>query len=119
MPNGQYQTCIEACMQCAVACERCCDAPRPGPGVSDPSECMRLDCAQVCRVAATLMSRGSSFVREVCRVCATICQACADEYAQHDHESCQHCAEACRRCAEECSRTAAVIAHPEGRRRED
>ena len=76
------------------------------------ARCIQLDmdCAQICRLAAALMSRGSQFAEDLCRVCAEVCEACADECSQHEHDHCQRCAEACRRCAEECRRMSGVAA---------
>jgi hypothetical protein len=73
------------------------------------ANCIRLDrdCADACRVAATLMSRGSQFAQQLCALCAAICDACAKECERHEAEHCRRCASACRRCAEECRRMAA------------
>ncbi len=61
-----------------------------------------LDCADLCRTAASLMARGSAFAGEFCQLCATVCDACAAECGKHDMDHCQQCAAACRRCAEAC-----------------
>lgn len=61
-----------------------------------------IDCAEICRMAAAFMSRGSEHAMELCRLCADVCQACGDECAKHKHEHCQECARACYACAEEC-----------------
>lgn len=71
--------------------------------------CIELDrdCADFCRFAAQLMSRGSESAGDICALCAEVCQACGEECAKHDSmEHCRECAEACRRCAEECRETA-------------
>jgi hypothetical protein len=67
--------------------------------------CIQLDhdCAAMCRLAAEMMSRGSEFAREICALCASICQACAEECSKHSGmEHCKECADRCFRCAEEC-----------------
>jgi hypothetical protein len=68
------------------------------------AECVRLDrdCADICRLAAGFMARGSKFAPAVCRVCADICEACGKECAKHQAAHCQQCAEACMKCAEDC-----------------
>jgi hypothetical protein len=67
-----------------------------------------MDCAEICRVAAAYMSRGSELAQTICEACADVCEACAQECARHTKmEHCRQCAEACRRCAEECRRIAA------------
>lgn len=63
-----------------------------------------IDCAQICRTAASYMARGSEFSSEICKVCADVCDACADECSKHQMGHCQECAQACRRCADECRR---------------
>jgi hypothetical protein len=68
------------------------------------AECIRLDkdCAEICWLAAAYMSRGSQFLRDICRICAEICEACGAECRKHQAEHCQRCAEACEQCAQEC-----------------
>lgn len=100
----RWDNCIEACRDCAIECERCTDACLDEKDVTAKSRCIKLnrDCVAACMLAIRLMTSGSSFAEEFCRVCAEICQACADECAKHDTEHCKRCAEVCRRCAEEC-----------------
>jgi hypothetical protein len=79
--------------------------------VKSMADCIRLEieCAEICRTAASFMSRGSRFAHDVCRVCAEICEACGaecDKFGDMDH--CRRCAEACHQCAEECRHMAAV-----------
>ena len=76
------------------------------------ARCIQLDmdCAQICRLAAAYMSRGSELSATICEVCAEVCDACAEECEKHDMEHCRQCAQACRRSAEECRRM--VSAHP-------
>ena len=74
------------------------------------AKCIELDmqCAAICRSAAELMSLGSQYSRDLCRLCAEICRACGEECAKHEADHCQKCAEECRRCAEECERMASA-----------
>ncbi len=99
-----YQACIEACDACALACETCAAACLREADPKPMARCIAfdMDCADLCRLASTLMARGSEYARDVCRICASVCEACADECARHDTDHCQRCAEACRRCAHEC-----------------
>jgi hypothetical protein len=66
-----------------------------------------MDCAQICRLAAAYMARGSENAAELCRVCAQICRTCAEECKNHSADHCQHCAETCLACAEQCEKMAA------------
>ncbi|WP_415807187.1 four-helix bundle copper-binding protein [Bordetella muralis] len=72
------------------------------------ARCIKLDmdCAQICRLSASYMARGSEFAQALCRLCAEVCQSCADECANHQMDHCQRCAQACRQCADECRRMA-------------
>lgn len=108
MSHSPFQTCIDACQACASACEHCAGACLQEDDVKMMARCIALDmdCAQICRMAAAYMARGSQFAGAVCRLCAEICQACGDECAKHQHDHCQQCARACHRCAEECRRMA-------------
>src|SRR3954467_7276707 len=102
--TNQYADSIKACQDGAAQCERCATACLREPDVKMMVECIRLDrdCADICRLAAALMSRDSRFARELCELCARICEACGNECARHQAEHCQRCAEACRECSEAC-----------------
>jgi hypothetical protein len=63
-----------------------------------------IDCAQLCRLAAGAMARGSEVSALICNACAAICDMCAEECGKHQMQHCQDCANACRRCATECRR---------------
>lgn len=106
MAHEQFQSCIEACYACAQACDHCASSCLTEQDVKSMADCIRLDidCAEICRLAAGYMARGSDMVTEICRLCADICDACADECEQHPMQHCQDCAKACRRCAGECRR---------------
>lgn len=99
-----YQACIEACDACALACDTCAAACLREPDPKAMARCIAfdMDCTDLCRLASALMARGSEYARDVCRICATVCEACADECSKHAMDHCQRCAEACRRCAHEC-----------------
>ena len=109
MAHQQYQACIEACIRCATECESCADACLDEKDVKALAACIRLDrdCATICRAAAGLMSRGSQFSADLCRVCEA-CQAECQKHATMAH--CKSCAEACKRCAAECTKMAGVAA---------
>ena len=113
MGHQKYQSCIEACVRCAAECESCADACLDEKDVKALAACIRLDrdCATICRAAAGLMSRGSQFADDLCRVCAEVCEACEAECQKHAAMAhCKRCAEACKRCAAECSKMAGVPA---------
>jgi hypothetical protein len=109
MAYQDFQECIDACNACAAACDNCSAACLAEEDVKMMARCIALDidCAQICRLAAGFMARGSEFAAALCRQCADICQACGDECGKHQMEHCQQCAAACRRCADACRAMAA------------
>lgn len=108
--NGEEALrCIKACAVCAQTCTVCADACLSEDDVQALVTCIRLnlDCADVCDVTGTLMTRPSHrdapALRAQLQACIEICRACADECAQHSGmEHCRICAEACRECAQAC-----------------
>lgn len=109
MTNSMFESCIQACSNCAIVCETCASAFLREDDVKMMARCIELDrdCADICYMAATLMARESEYAKQFCALCATICRACGEECAKHEAQHCQACAEACMRCAEECERMAA------------
>lgn len=110
MAQHQYQSCIEACNLCADACDYCASACLQEQDINAMARCIALDmdCAQICRMAASCMARDSEFASTICQICANVCEACGDECAKHQAAHCQECAQACRRCADECRRMAGM-----------
>ena len=110
MAHHQHHSCIDACNACANACDHCSTACLKEPDVKEMAECIRLDmdCAAICRLAASYMARGSDFAKQLCSLCADICEACGKECARHQHPHCQECAKACQQCADECRRMASA-----------
>ena len=110
MVPDRYQSCIVACDAWADDCDYCASACLQEDDVEMMVECIRLDldCAAICRLAASYMSRDSGYAERLCALCADICDACAAECARHPQAHCQACAQACRRCAGECRRMAGM-----------
>lgn len=108
MAHQEFDACISACNDCADACDHCATACLQEPNVKDMARCIQLDidCAAICRLAASYMARGSEFAHYICELCAKICDECAEECARHDMDHCQQCAEACKRCAQACRQMA-------------
>jgi Domain of Unknown Function (DUF326) len=108
MAERRYAACIEACNACADACDYCAAACLAEEDPKPMARCIALDmdCAALCRLAASSMARDSENAQAICGLCAEICEACGGECATHDMDHCKACAEACRRCADECRRMA-------------
>ncbi|TRO40980.1 four-helix bundle copper-binding protein [Pseudomonas sp. ALS1131] len=90
-----YSSCANACEQCASACLREKDAGH--------YRCIELcrDCADLCRLTATLMLRDSPYVAVASQLCRIACLACAEECIQHTSQHCHECAHACQQCADD------------------
>lgn len=108
MAHTQYATCIEACNACADECDHCATACLKEADPKPMARCMALDidCAAICRLAASFMARDSELAGQICGFCAEACDACGAECGKHNMQHCKECAEACRRCADECRRMA-------------
>lgn len=108
MPHADLESCIQACNDCADACDHCAASCLQEPNPKPMARCIALDidCAAICRLAASYMARGSELWTAICEVCADVCDACGTECEKHEMAHCKECAEACRRCAEECRRMA-------------
>ena len=102
--------CVVQCYAAAEACTVCADSCLAEASVQALRQCIRrdLDCADICRMVATIASRRTgdnlSVLRSVLEACAIACTVCAEECEQHGgmHDHCRICAEACRACAESC-----------------
>lgn len=106
MPHEKNQELIQELYNCATTCDHCATACLEEPDVQQLTRCIKLDqdCADICRLTATLLSRASEHGHHLLRECAEICEACARECDKHAHmEHCRQCAEVCHRCAEACS----------------
>ena len=104
MLNQQFQAAIDACNDCADACDLCVASCLQESDVGMMARCISLDidCAQICRMTAGFLARQSELLDILCETCAEICEACGDECERHESQHCKDCADACRRCAEEC-----------------
>ena len=117
-PHQQFMSCIEACNHCAVECDHCASHCLDEKDIKALARCIALDldCAQMCRTAASMMSRGSELYADICQACAEVCDACGDECDKFQAlEHCRTCAAACRKCADECRRMAGAVMAGKGR----
>jgi hypothetical protein len=69
-------------------CNHCASSCTQEEDVKMMAACIQLDmeCSAICYAAAQLMSLGSNKAKDVCRICAEICQACANECSKHESE---------------------------------
>ena len=87
MPHEQFKSCIDACFACAEACDHCAASCLQEKDVKAMARCIALDidCAEICRLAAGYMSRGSECARDLCALCAQVCETCGEECAGESH----------------------------------
>jgi hypothetical protein len=105
MSHEQNGELMDALAKCAAECNHCATACLDEQDVKMLSRCIKLDidCAEICKLAASYVARGSEHVQHILNECAEICEACGEECDKHSHmEHCKRCAEECRRCAEVC-----------------
>jgi hypothetical protein len=95
---------IQAASDCAAACDLCASSCIRDEHAEKLRECIRLDldCADLCRLVASLAARDSGFVTRIAHDLAEVCDACATECSKHEQSHTQQCALACHRCATAC-----------------
>ena len=66
--SKHLKTCIDACNKCVTACEHCAASCLREPDINMMVRCIELDrdCADMCRLAVQLMSRGSAYAARFC-----------------------------------------------------
>ena len=105
MLDSGFETVIQSCNTCAVACTKCAIECLNEDRIIELKRCIQLDlaCAAICRACVEQMSMGSEFSASVCNICVDLCNACAEEcekFLEMDH--CRECANECRNCAVQC-----------------
>ncbi|MGW5398053.1 four-helix bundle copper-binding protein [Streptomyces sp. NPDC003952] len=108
--------CIEACLLCGQACTVCADACLAEVG-DDLTPCITaaMDCADLCAVTSTVLSRRTSsdgvLRRGLLQACTTACSQCADRCVAQakDHLHCLVCAERCRDAQHACRELSSVL----------
>jgi hypothetical protein len=110
------QACAEACSDCQRACDMCTThcirLLKDGKEAHIKSAMTCQDCADICAVAASIVSRSGPFSVTICEACADACAACAKQCeAFPDDEHMKECAEECRKCEKACREMIAHAAH--------
>ena len=101
----KYQICIDACTKCAQACTECKVACLKEPDVKNRLKCIGIlsECACLCKESASFMAMDAKYAKDLCRLCATVCEDCANECGMFKEDHCIKCAKECRSCADECT----------------
>lgn len=105
MATNKYQKCIDTCNRCAQACYECLKACLNEPDVQARRNCisMLLECATICNQASAFMAMDAQHSKELCKLCATICEKCANDCRMFKDDHCTKCADECANCARECN----------------
>ena len=117
LDRSKLAAAIDALIACSEACTACADACLSEEMVAELRKCIRtnLDCADICGVAARVLSRHTGYDANISRAllqaCVVACRSCADECGQHAemHEHCRICADACRACEQACQELLAAM----------
>lgn len=99
--------CSKACAACQVECDfcyaHCKKLVLEGRKEHAPTMQHCIDCADCCKLAASLTARLSPLSVEACDCCAKCCDKCAAECDKHkDDPQTAQCAKSCRECAKAC-----------------
>ena len=105
--HGHFESCAKACADCQLQCDSCFHhcATLVADGKKDHAKTMHtcVDCADCCKLAATLTARHSSFAVPACECCAKCCEECAAACEKfHNDKHMADCAKSCRDCAKAC-----------------
>jgi hypothetical protein len=101
-----HESCYEACSSCAKSCDmtfhHCVRMLAEGKKEHARALHMVADCAEFCKLSATMIARHSPLMVQSCASCAEACKACAAACSKFDSEEMKACAEACKKCEESC-----------------
>jgi triphosphoribosyl-dephospho-CoA synthetase len=102
------QPCINACIICAKACNKCFKECLEKDNINELKEALSIlvDCAEICYVTAVYMSKDDTFSEELSSSCAELCEKCASICERYEYLSCQDTVAACKQCAEACKELA-------------
>jgi triphosphoribosyl-dephospho-CoA synthetase len=105
---ANLQPCINACIICAKACNKCFKECLEKDNLNELKEALSIlvDCAEICYVTAVYMSKDNTFSEELSNSCAELCEKCASICERYEDLSCQDTVAACKRCAEVCKELA-------------
>ncbi|HJZ53733.1 MAG TPA: four-helix bundle copper-binding protein [Gemmataceae bacterium] len=105
--HAHFMQCAKVCADCQLTCDMCfvhCKALlAEGKKEHEVTAQVCADCAECCKLAATLSARMSPLAVEACDCCAKCCDKCAAECDKHQADPrMKECAQKCRECAKVC-----------------
>ena len=104
------ESCMSACLECALACEKCITSCLRG---DEPARTVGLittarTCIDVCSLTAKLLAQESEFAVEYAALCAEVCHTLREDcLKQMKSDECQKCCEMTLRCEQTCQQVAA------------
>ena len=111
-----FETCAKACADCQIHCDSCFQhcADLLAKGDKNHIKTMHacVDCAECCKLAATLSARHSPYAAAACECCAKCnddCAAACEKFPADKHMA--MCAKACRDGAKACREMIKHVAH--------
>lgn len=107
--NAMARTAIDSMMKCHQMCEEQMMAclQRGGEHAQQAHMMLMMDCADMCRMTADMMMRGSEMAAKMCEMCADLCMRNAENCERMGDAE---CAAMCRECAEACRKMAGSMA---------
>ena len=105
--SAHMVACSKICASCQTECDFCFAHCKRLvlEGRKEHAAAMELcvDCADCCKLSATLTARLSPLSMDACECCAKCCEKCAAECEKHnDDKQMMQCAKSCRDCAKSC-----------------
>ena len=105
--DDHFSACAKACGECQLHCDACFHhcATLLAAGKKEHEKTMHacVDCAECCKLAATLSARNSPFAKAACECCAKCNDECATACEKFpDDKHMAMCAKSCRDCAKAC-----------------
>lgn len=111
-----FAACAKACADCQQQCDMCFHhcASLLAEGKKEHATTMNtcVDCAECCKLAATLSARNSPFAAAACECCAKCndeCAAACEKFPDDKHMA--MCAKSCRDCGKACREMIKHLAH--------
>jgi hypothetical protein len=106
-PPVVYMTCARACADCQLRCDscykHCLSLVASDQRQHAVTAQLCVDCADCCKLGATLAARRSPLAGHACDCCAKCCDECAAACEKHaGDEIMANCARECRACAKVC-----------------
>lgn len=101
-----HRDCMKACADCMNECNatfhHCFELVEAGHREHARAAHVAADCAEFCKLSATMVGRQSPLMGYACQSCAEACQMCASECDKLQSAQMKECARSCRDCEKAC-----------------